>query len=191
MIRTRLLAAPVALACALLLPACSAEDSSSESASSDPAAEFTPDTLDDDLLARFSSCAEIEPYVADYIDGLQAGSASEAGENGAYCEWETPDSATDLDEIRTVGVTLEPGTGIVYSAEEMGGSGLTVIADADIENAGGVAYTLDQEVAVASVAVTTVTLPEVSVTVIGGRWGDRPALDGPAAVAVAKELIGL
>lgn len=201
--RTRLLAVPVALACALL-PACSSEDSSSDaaspdsassdsassdSASSDSGSEFIPGTLDEDILARFSSCADIEPYVADYIDGLQAGAVSEAGENGAYCQWESP--ATDLDAIRTVGVILEPGTGTVYSAEQMGGSGLTVISDADIESAGGIAYTLEQEIAVAAVSVTTVSLPEVSVTVTGGRWADRPALDGPAAVAVAKELIGI
>ncbi len=67
-----------------------------------------------------------------------------------------------------------------------------MISDADIEGAGGIAYTLEQEIAVASVAVTTVTLPEVSVTVTGGRWGgDLPALDGPASVTVAKELIGI
>jgi len=191
--RTRLLAVPVALACALL-PACSSEDSSSDatspdSASSDSGSEFTPGTLDEDILARFSSCADIEPYVADYIDGLQAGAASEAGENGAYCQWESP--ATGFDAIRTVGVILEPGTGTVYSADQMGGSGLTVISDADIEKAGGIAYTLEQEIAVASVAVTTVTLPEVSVTITGGKWADRPALDGPASVAVAKELIGI
>jgi len=146
--RTRLLAVPVALACALL-PACSSEDSSSDaaspdsassdsassdSASSDSGSEFIPGTLDEDILARFSSCADIEPYVADYIDGLQAGAVSEAGENGAYCQWESP--ATDLDAIRTVGVILEPGTGTVYSAEQMGGSGLTVISDADIESEG-------------------------------------------------------
>lgn len=196
MTRTRLLAAPVALACALLLPACSSDDSSADStpsgsASSGSAEEFTPGTLDEDILARFSSCADIEPFVADYIDGLEAAPSSEAGENGAYCQWETPDSATDPGEIRTVGITLEPGTGVVYSADQMGGSGLTVISDADIEGAGGIAYTLEQEIAVASVAVTTVTLPEVSVTVTGGRWGDLPALDGPASVTVAKELIGI
>ena len=72
---------------------------------------------------------------------------------------------------------LEPGTGTVYSAEQMGGSGLTVISDADIESAGGIAYTLEQEIAVAAVSVTTVSLPEVSVTVTGGRWADRPALE--------------
>ena len=101
-----------------------------------------------------------------------------------------PLSVDDLQYFQTR-FFLVPGTGTVYSADQMGGSGLTVISDADIESAGGIAYTLEQEIAVAAVSVTTVSLPEVSVTVTGGRWADRPALDGPAAVAVAKELIGI
>ncbi|MCA1008185.1 hypothetical protein LCL87_20950 [Rhodococcus hoagii] len=144
-----------------------------------------------DVLARFSSCGDVAPTVAQYIAGLQESPSNAADEYGVICNWETPESATSLSEIRSVEVLIEPGTGEVPAVSDLEAGKLTVLPDAAIAKAGGVAYTLPMTTAVAGVIVTTVETPEVKVTITGGQWDDMPSLDAPAAVAAAKQLIGV
>ena len=136
-------------------------------------------------------CAEVEAVVAPYIEGLVPREDNGSDEFGTLCGWEVPADARDLSDIRSVEVSISAEPGDVLTAEELGSVGLTALPDSAIESAGGVAYTSTIDVAVASVIVTTVALPTVEVTVTGGQWDGHPSLDGPAAVAVVKTLLGL
>ena len=144
-----------------------------------------------DVLARFSSCADVAPAVAQYIAGLRESPSNAVDEYGVICNWETPDGATSLSEIRGVEVLIEPGTGEVPAVGDLEAGKLVVLPDAALEKAGGVAYTLPVSTAVAGVIVTTVETPDVKVSITGGQWDDMPSLDGPAAVSAAKQLIGV
>ncbi|WFR71748.1 hypothetical protein P9209_23805 [Prescottella defluvii] len=144
-----------------------------------------------DVFARFSSCEDVAPAVAKYIAGLQESPSNAVDEYGAICNWETPDGATSLSEIRGVEVLIEPGTGEVPAVSDLEAGKLAVLPDAALEKAGGVAYTLPVSTAVAGVIVTRVETPDVTVSITGGQWNDMPSLDGPAAVSAAKQLIGI
>ncbi|MBM4631607.1 hypothetical protein GS482_16070 [Rhodococcus hoagii] len=188
---------PVVLVLAAALSACGSDDA--ETASSE--ATFGTVAGGDgggaggdmgaDVLARFSSCGDVAPAVAQYIAGLQESPSNAADEYGVICNWETPEGATSLSEIRSVEVLIEPGTGEVPAVSDLEAGKLSVLPDASIEKAGGVAYTLPMTTAVAGVIVTTVETPDVKVTITGGQWDDMPSLDGPAAAAAAKQLIGI
>ncbi|MGU3583233.1 hypothetical protein ACLBYD_08580 [Rhodococcus sp. C26F] len=200
---TRYAVASATLADALLLGACSSgDDASSDTASdADSAASDTttfdadtvgePTGLGSDILARFDSCDDVAPAVAPYIEGLSLRSSSGVDEYSVYCAWETPDSATNLDEIRSVEIVLAPGSGNVPAASDLETGGLELLPDADIEAAGGIAYTMGEAVSVAAVSVTQIQLPDVEVSITGGQWGDYPSLDAPTSVTVAKELLDL
>lgn len=200
---TRYAVASATLAGALLLGACSSgDDASSDTASdADSAASDTtifdadtggePTGLGSDILARFDSCDDVAPAVAPYIEGLSLRSSSGVDEYSVYCAWETPDSATNLDEIRSVEIVLAPGSGNVPAASDLETGGLELLPDADIEAAGGIAYTMGEAVSVAAVSVTQIQLPDVEVSITGGQWGDYPSLDAPTSVTVAKELLDL
>ncbi|WP_016934942.1 hypothetical protein [Rhodococcus sp. R1101] len=203
---TRYAVASAALAGALVLGACSSGDDASSATAPDTTASDTattdtepfdadtvgePTGLGSDILARFGSCDDVAPAVATYIEGLTLRSSSGVDEYSVYCSWETPDSATSLDEIRSVEIVLAPGSGTVPSASDLETGGLEPIPDADIEAAGGIAYTMGQAVSVAAVSVTQIQLPEVEVSITGGQWGDHPSLDAPTSVTVAKELLDL
>lgn len=200
---TRYAVASATLAGALLLGACSSgDDASSDTASdADSAASDTttfdadtvgePTGLGSDILARFDSCDDVAPAVAPYIEGLSLRSSSGVDEYSVYCAWEAPDSATNLDEIRSVEIVLAPGSGNVPAASDLETGGLELLPDADIEAAGGIAYTMGEAVSVAAVSVTQIQLPDVEVSITGGQWGDYPSLDAPTSVTVAKELLDL
>ncbi|MCW3468651.1 MULTISPECIES: hypothetical protein [Rhodococcus] len=51
-------------------------------------------------------------------------------EYSVYCAWETPDSVTNLDEIRSVEIVLPPGSGNVPSASDLETGGLELLPDA-------------------------------------------------------------
>ncbi|MEU5843911.1 hypothetical protein [Rhodococcus sp. NPDC047139] len=196
---TRYAVASATLAGALLVGACSAGDDTS-SGPDEPdtgTASFDADTLGDqsglgsDLVARFGSCDDVAPAVAPYIEGLTLRSSSGVDEYSVYCAWETPDDAAGLEEIRSVEIVMAPGSGTVPSASDLETGGLVLIPDAEIEAAGGVAYTMGQAVSTVAVSVTQIQLPDVEVSISGGQWGDQPSLDAPTSVAVAKELLDL
>ncbi|RVW08340.1 hypothetical protein EGT67_17225 [Prescottella agglutinans] len=187
---------PVVLLLAAAVTACGSSDDADA-----PAPDVTADAVavaDEDaasasgaeVLARFSSCDDVAPAVAQYIAGLQEGESNAVDEYGVICNWDTPDGATDLSEVRGVEVLIEPGTGEVPTVQDLEAGKLVVLPDADLERIGGVAYTLPVTTAVAGVIVTRVETPDVSVSITGGQWADMPSLDGPAAVSAAKVLIG-
>ena len=187
---------PVALLLAAAVSACGSGDT--DMSAPEPAVPETAASGDgasgasgSGVLARFTSCDDVAPAVAQYIEGLQEGASNMVSEYGVICEWETPDGATDLRQIRTVEVVVEPRSGEVSAAGDLGAGGLVVVPDAGLEQAGGIAYTLNMSTSVVGVIVTTVETPDVKVTISGGKWDDVPALDGPAAVSAAKELLGL
>ncbi|WJJ09963.1 hypothetical protein P9990_15360 [Prescottella equi] len=188
---------PVVLVLAAALSACGSDDAETASAEVTFGTVAGGDGGGDggdmgaDVLARFSSCGDVAPAVAQYIAGLQESPSNAADEYGVICNWETPDGATSLSEIRSVEVLIEPGTGEVPAVSDLEAGKLSVLPDASIEKAGGVAYTLPMTTAVAGVIVTTVETPEVKVTITGGQWDNLPSLDGPAAVSAAKQLIGI
>ncbi|NKZ67089.1 hypothetical protein GTG23_22970 [Rhodococcus hoagii] len=188
---------PVVLVLAAALSACGSDDAETASPATTEAAVGTVAGGDGarvsgaDVLARFSGCGDVAPVVAPYIAGLQEDPSNAADEYGVICNWETPEGATSLSEIRSVEVLIEPGTGEVPAKGDLEAGKLSVLPDPAIEKAGGVAYTLPMTTAVAGVIVTTVETPEVKVTITGGQWDDMPSLDAPAAVSAAKQLIGL
>lgn len=144
-------------------------------------------------VASITSCDQVEAVFGTYIAGLDPVESNSVDEWGAYCQWETPEGAVDLLEIRSVGVQVSPQEGgeapPLDLLEQM--DGFSRIDDAAIARHGGLAYSLTAEIAVAAVTVTTVWLPGAEVTVTGGKWGEHPALDGPAAVAATVQLLGL
>ncbi|MCK0093137.1 hypothetical protein MWU77_20380 [Rhodococcus sp. F64268] len=197
--RLRLAALPAALACALALGACSSDDTStseSGNASETTDTSFSAEdvgieTLDADLLTKFSSCDDVSPAVDQYITGLDADPDNGSSDYGVYCTWTTPEAATSFDDIRTVEVMIETGNGAVSDPSVLGTAGLEVLSDSTVESNGGVAYTMNMGTGVAGITVTTVEFPDVRVSITGGQWADFPSLDGPAAVAAATELLGL
>ncbi|WP_458133439.1 hypothetical protein [Microbacterium arborescens] len=165
-------------------------DGSTPAANAPSAPSAAPE---DEGTRAFASpdCTAVEAVVAPYIDGLVAREDNGSDEYGTLCGWEAPEGTIDLDDIRSVEVSISPDPAPPLSAAELETIGFTPIPDADVEAAGGIAYTAGTTVAVAGVIVTTVALPDVEVIVTGGQWADRPALDGPAAVDVAARLLGL
>ena len=137
------------------------------------------------------TCDDVAVAVAAYIDGLEPRDDNESDEYGALCGWETPEGTTDLAAVRSVEVLVSFETSDGLTADELTAAGLTPLPDAAIESAGGIAYTAEAGTAVAAIIVTTVALPEVEVTVTGGQWDGYPALDGPAAITVARSILGL
>ncbi|WP_433611508.1 hypothetical protein [Prescottella agglutinans] len=187
---------PIVLLLAAASTACGSSDDADTSVPGATTAEIaiadggTAGASGAEVLARFTSCDDVAPAVAQYIAGLQENESNVVDEYGVSCNWETPDGATDLSQIRSVEVLVEPGTGEVPTVQDLETGKLVVLPDTDLERAGAVAYTLPVTTAVAGVTVTTVVTPDVKVTITGGQWDDVPSLDGPAAVAAAKELIG-
>ncbi|OII40170.1 hypothetical protein BIU99_05880 [Plantibacter sp. MMLR14_011] len=135
-------------------------------------------------------CAAVEAAVAPYIEGLVAREDNGADEYGTLCGWEAPEGTIDAADIRSVEVVVSPEPSEALSVDELAAAGLTPIPDATIEAAGGIAYSATVETGVAAVIVTTVVLPDTEVSVTGGQWAGHPSLDGPAAVAVVKALMG-
>ncbi|MFS0712819.1 hypothetical protein ABC195_02970 [Microbacterium sp. 2P01SA-2] len=170
-----------------------AEGTSAGTDGSTPAANAPSAASEDGGTRAFASpdCAAVEAVVAPYIDGLVAREDNGSDEYGTLCGWEAPEGTIDLDDIRSVEVSISPDPAPPLSAADLETVGFTPIPDAAVEAAGGIAYTSGLTVPVAAVIVTTVTLPDVEVIVTGGQWADQPALDGPAAVDVAARLLGL
>ncbi|MFJ6653764.1 hypothetical protein ACIQLJ_13320 [Microbacterium sp. NPDC091313] len=187
----------VALAACLVLAGCSAPATTDAT----PAAAQGPQVLDeasppasDQTPASDSpalTCDVVASAVAAYIDGLVAEAGNSADQEGAYCAWEAPAGTTDPSAIRSVGVSIERGAQTPLTADEVDQIGFETVPDTAITAAGGIAYTTAVGTSAAGVIVTTVTLPDVEVTVSGGQWDGYPALDGPAAVAVARSILGL
>ncbi|NKS66501.1 hypothetical protein GS461_10855 [Rhodococcus hoagii] len=188
---------PVVLVLTAALSACGSDDAETASSGTTEAVVGTvaggdgADASGADVLARFSSCGDVAPAVAQYIAGLQEDPSNAADEYGVICNWETPGGATSLSEIRSVEVLIEPGTGEVPAVGALEAGGLVLMPDFALEKVNGVAYTLPVTTAVAGVIVTKVQTPEVEVTITGGQWDDMPSLDAPAAVSAAKQLIGI
>lgn len=143
-------------------------------------------------LDSISSCAQVEQAVAAYIEGLVPDEGNVVDEWGVTCQWESPEEGTDLADIRSVSVLLEPVEADAEApdpsmvAEADGGS---VIESDWVAGHGGVAFSLTLGTAVAGSTATTVWVPGVEAQVGGAQWGDYPALDGPAAVAVVQSLL--
>jgi hypothetical protein len=174
---------------AALLAACSPATTTGQAPSGETPGTETPAAENENPVPAVT-CDDVAVAVAAYIDGLEARIDNGVDEYGATCAWESPAGVTDLADIRSVEVliSVEPADGL--TAEDLTAAGLTPLPDVAIEAAGGIAYTSDVEVSVASVIVTTVVLPDVEVIVTGGKWDGRPSLDGPASLVVAKTVEG-
>ncbi len=188
-------AASALLAFALALTGCAAN----EPAPADPSAVPAPGAPDethvaDGELAVLDSCAAIEAVLAPYIEGLvpEAYNAQPFTEWGGTCDWREPEDATDLLEIRTVGVAVSLQTGdTAETLADLARSGFFETVEApEVERRGGIAHALTID-AGARIIVTTVQLPDVTVAVTGGAWESAAALDAPAAVEVAQRVLGL
>lgn len=191
----RLVPLALVIAAAALTAGCAPAAESTGTGTDDPApAASVPSAGSEDGETRAlvsPDCAAVEAAVTPYIEGLVPRDDNGADEYGTLCGWESPEGTIDLDDIRSVEVSISPDPAPPLSAAELEAVGLIPIPDAAVEAAGGIAYTAGMTVPVAGVIVTTVTLPDVELTVTGGQWADRPALDGPAAVDVAARLLGL
>ncbi|MEE2033002.1 hypothetical protein [Rhodococcus chondri] len=186
-------AALPALACTMLLGSCASDNTvpvvRAERAAASPVAAGAADRLG--VLARFTSCEDVAPAIAVYLHGLVPGPANKAGPDRVNCTWEVPAGAAGGTATSSVEVVLEPGTGTVPSPSLAAGPGLVSIPDTAIEAAQGIAYSMSLMTAGTSVIATQIELPDVSVSITGGGRDGQPPLDGPAAVAAAKRLLGL
>lgn len=182
----------------ILLAGCSsADDSTAEPSAGDTAPADSTDTADTttddntDAWSGINSCDQVATVVAPYIQGLVLTDASTVDEWGVSCSWEMTEDETDWENNRSVAVGIAPSAtekpDLVQLAEFS--DLIEPLEDEWVSALGGVAYTTAMEIAVASVIVTTVWLPDVEATVTGGTWGDHPALDGPAAVDVVSALL--
>lgn len=175
----------------MLLGSCASDDSAPVVRAEQLAAASPVfgDTSEPGVLARFRSCDDVAPAVAAYIDGLVPGPVNKAGSDGVNCAWEAPAGASAA--TTSVKVVLEPGTGTVPPADLAAGPGLVVHQDPAVDAAQGIAFSMTLATAGTSVVATQVELPDVSVSITGGGRDGQPSLDGPAAVAAAKRLLGL
>ena len=141
-------------------------------------------------IDHLTSCEQVAPMVATYIDGLAAYD-DEVNEWGVYCRWDMAEGETDFANNRSVSVTLtplgadevQPDTSVVVR------TGGEVIDDAWLAARGGVAYSTGVMTSVAGAVSTTVWLPGVEAMIGGGRWAEMPSLDGPAAIEAVKGLV--
>lgn len=156
----------------------------------DEAVNDTP--TDGASIAHITSCDQVEAVVSPYIEGLVPADDNGVDEWGVHCLWETAEGETDLANIRVVSVSLtpvEPGsekpdTSMIENAE--GGS---VVEAEWITQHDGIAFSLDLGSAVAGATTTTVWVPTVEAIIGGGSWANMPALDGPAAAEVVRQLL--
>ena len=176
--------------CASAVP--TAKDTAADAVVDAPSDEDQSNDAPDDAVARIGSCDTVEAVVAPYIQNLVAMESNVVDEWGVSCQWEMAEGETDWANNRSVSVGIspepleKPDLALLTDASDA----ITAVDDAWVAQQDGVAYTMTMETAVATAIVTTVWLPYAEITVTGGKWGDHPALDGPAAVQVAKALLG-
>lgn len=191
-----LVAAITLVACTPAQTAVDGIEAAAREAAAGADAGDAPETADTEMTAvfdRITGCDDVAAHVAPFIEGLKLHEDSIVDEWGVYCTWESPEGITDLSQIASVEVMIEPTgtTELAADADDLERGGLLIIPDAAIERAGGVAYTMDVQTSVAAAATTSVDVPGVELTVTGGQWGDLPALDADAAIEVAKSLLSL
>ncbi len=154
-----------------------------------PDAELPDEDPPLDLVA---DCAQIEPYIATYIDGLVPDADNDAGEWGASCGWGPAEDA-GFEDIRTVDVQITSTHGEEATPLE-GLATMEGFAEHDrpaLRRVGGVAYSLTAGSAAVGGVVATVWTPVAEVAIVGGQWGEYPALTGEAATDAAIALLGL
>ena len=185
----------VAASCAALLAlsACASGESDDTASASSGDAEAKTSAKKQDASDRVGSCDQVAGVVGPYIEALVLTEGSTVDEWGVSCTWEPAEDETDLANNRSVSVGIvdnEEGATAPDTTLLAKQKGFSDVTDAWVEQEGGTAYSLTLEIAVAAATVTTVWLPDHEVTVTGGTWADHPSLDGPAAVEVARRLVG-
>lgn len=153
-----------------------------ESAPADPLASVT------DVTSRYSDCEAIGTVLGSAIDGLIPDEASTFESDMVQCAWlSTDEGAGDLE---TVSVAIDPNQGAddVATPDVLTVIGAEQIPDAVIESHGGIAY-FTSGTGDLRIAVTTVDIPGMSVSITHGVLGSDPSLVGPAAVDVIKQLL--
>lgn len=195
------LLATLALGCgAALLASCTAAapapaegdpDSSAAPASEEPSSpqgaggggSFTVDGV----LSRFPSCEAIGAVVSAQIAGLEV--SDDTIEDGSVsCYWGSPVGAEPV----VFGVTVDPNNGVgdVPDTDTIALSGLEYVPDAGLEAAGGIASLL-RAVGDRASLTTTTTVPGVYISFSQVKAGADPDFGGTAAVAAAKQLLGI
>lgn len=193
--------AAVLISLSLAMSGCAASDDTADDEPVVPGTSVVDDddetSVDDEsaptksaALAAITSCDQVAAAVEPYIQNLTLHQDSIVDEWGVYCNWEAPEGNTDFANIRNVEVLLEPDPLDKPDLDALSEFiELQPIENGWVSGQGGVAYSVGTETAVAAVINTTVWLPDVEASITGGRWGDYPALDGPAAVEVVEALL--
>ncbi|MGL3149327.1 hypothetical protein ACSS7Z_03090 [Microbacterium sp. A82] len=149
-----------------------------------------PKTLSIDHI---SSCDDLESTMAPYIDGLTQMEGNSVNEWGVSCTWTMPEDNTDWANAREVSLGVTP----VYDASTRPDiPGLqqvfpetAEITDKWIAELGGVAYVVEMGTGTVAALQSVVWTPDFEVAVGGGRWEGMPALDGNAALEVARAVL--
>lgn len=131
--------------------------------------------------------------MAPYIDGLVEMEGNSVDEWGVSCTWTMAEGETDWANAREVDLAIVPsefGNEKPDPAALEGMGDTTLLEDAWVDGLGGIAYSFEMSTGVVAGIATTVWTPEYEVTVSGGRWENQPALDGTAALDVAKRVFG-
>jgi hypothetical protein len=178
--------------CAPLLAVSACGGSDSPAPSADSAATPSRSAAADDPLGHISSCEQVAPLVASYTTNLLLTDSSTVDQWGINCAWEPSEDETDMANNRSVSVSAvknEPSTPPPALEGVLKMDGAEQIEDPWLKENDGVAYSLGMTTAVAGAITTTVWTPAAEVTVAGGTWDGLPALDGPAALSVAQQLL--
>lgn len=194
----------VALACAALaLSACSSgaapeepapnpsasadESAPSSSAGESQGASAGSDFTVADVLSRYPSCEAIGGLLDSAIDGLDL-VVDEVGSEAVSCSW----SSSAGEEASAVSVAIDPNLGAddVPTQEAIAVIGLEYVPDAAVESVGGRVVVMKNSADLISVN-TAVHVPGVYVSVTPVTLGKEPALAGPAAIDVAKQLLDI
>lgn len=187
------LLAPVIGLLALALAGCAAAAPADSPGDADAAPSTAPDSTTS--VSEFdvvTSCDGIAAIVAPYVEGLELVSDEAFNEWGGGCTWQEPDTATDLLEVRSVEVLVSLQTGDTREGlAELATSDMLNIVDAPaVAEVGGIAHSLSFDTGVA-VSVTSVLVPDVSVTVSGGKWGASGGISEADALVIAQRVLGI
>jgi len=155
------LAVLVAIAAAGTLGGCSAGAVDGTESSTPPtASEYEPSVTEQGaaLVSRINDCAGFAAQLGTLTAGLEL-TVESVDEAGIFCDWVSPEDPDRIISVEVLGTAAQA----VPSTAEVTASGATIVENATVRDAGGIAYSLTaaDETAYSLTAV----VPEYSVSI--------------------------
>ena len=170
-------------------PATGSDSSPTSPAEETPAAPATPPAEATFGWDHITSCEQVSAPIAAYTDGLTL-VIDEIDEYGVTCKWEDPDP-TVWEDLRSVSVNFAENWEVLTPDQLAMTESLTAHPDAQLESLGGIAFSMDMQTSLTGVSSTMVSVPGVDVNVSASEFATLPPLRDAAAIAVAKQLLGI